>query len=48
MTRKEKEIHNEIVDFIGGETDNDKIDALILKYAGIKEKEIERGKRRQR
>ncbi len=47
MTRKqEKEIHNEIVEFIGGEKDNDKIDALILKYAGIKEKEIERGKRR--
>lgn len=41
MTRKqEKEIHNEIVEFIGGEKDNDKIDALVLKYAGIKEKEV--------
>lgn len=42
MTRKEKEIHNKIVEFIGGEKDNDKIDALILKYAGIKEKEGKR------
>jgi hypothetical protein len=42
MTRKEKEIHNEIVEFIDGEKDNDKIDALILKYAGIKEKEGKR------
>jgi hypothetical protein len=30
------------VEFIGGEKDNDKIDALILKYAGIKEKEGKR------
>ena len=43
MTRKqEKEIHNEIVEFIGGETNDAKIDALILQYAGIKEKEGKR------
>ena len=43
MTRKqEKEIHKEIVEFIGGEKDNDKIDTLILKYAGIKEKDGKR------
>ena len=41
MTRKqEKEIHKEIVEFIGGETDNSKIDALILQYAFKKEKEV--------
>lgn len=47
MTRnQEVKIHKEIVEFIGGEKDNDKIDALILKYAGIKEKEIKNGKRK--
>lgn len=39
MTRKEKEIHNEIVEFIGGETDNDKMDELILQFASEVENE---------
>ncbi len=47
MTRnQEVKIHKEIVEFIGGETDNSKIDALILQYASKKEKEIKNGKRK--
>ena len=42
MTRKQEvKIHREIVEFIGGETDNSKIDALILQYAFKKEKEVQ-------
>ena len=40
MTKQEIKIHREIVEFIGGEKNNDKIDALILQYAFKKEKEV--------
>ena len=47
MSRKEEvKIKNEIVEFIGGETDDASIDALILQYAGIKEKETNKGRRK--
>jgi len=47
MSRKQEvKIQNEIIEFIGGETDDASIDALSLQYASKKEKEGKHGSKK--